>query len=188
MSQQELLIKVIQVLNEAGIQYMITGSVASSMQGEPRSTHDIDLVAAINKTSIEQLMKAFPNSDFYLERESIVDAIKDQTMFNLIDLNSGDKVDFWMLTDDAFDKSRFTRKLDEEFAGYKIQISSPEDTILAKLKWAKLSGGSEKQFVDALRIFEVQYENLDIDYIKKWISKLNIESLWQRLTEEAKIL
>jgi hypothetical protein len=30
-----------------------------------------------------------------------------------------------------------------------------------------LSGVSEKQFVDALRVFEVQYERLDIGYLEQ---------------------
>jgi hypothetical protein len=106
-------------------------------------------------------------------------------MFNLIDLNTGDKVDFWMLTDEPFDRSRFLRKISEEFMGLKIQISSPEDTILAKLRWAKLSGGSEKKFTDALRVYEVQYGKLDIDYLEQWTKKLNLESLWKRLVKEA---
>jgi predicted nucleotidyltransferase len=55
MSQQELLKRVIQVLKESRIQYMITGSVASSLQGEPRSTHDIDIVIAIQKSVAKKL-------------------------------------------------------------------------------------------------------------------------------------
>src|SRR3972149_334422 len=140
MSQQELLKKVIQILEQAGIQYMITGSVASSLQGEPRSTHDIDMVIAIQESKVNELVKAFPPSDFYLDESSIFDAINKQSMFNLIDLNSGDKIDFWILTEDPFDQSRFSRRYGEDFMGLKIKVSSQEDTILVKLKWAKLSG------------------------------------------------
>ena len=185
MSQQELLKKVIQVLNQAGIQYMITGSVVSSLQGEPRSTHDIDMLIAIQKSVAKRLVEAFPPPDFYLDEDNLLDAINSQSMFNLIDLNNGDKVDFWILTDEPFDQSRFLRKISEEFIGLEIIISSPEDTILAKLRWAKLSGGSEKQFIDALRVYEVQYGKLDIDYLKQWAKKLNVESLWKRLVDEA---
>lgn len=185
MSQQELLKKVIQVLNQAGIQYMITGSVVSSLQGEPRSTHDIDMVISIQKSAAKRLVEAFPPPDFYLDEDNILDAIKKQSMFNLIDLNTGDKVDFWMLTNEPFDRSRFLRKISEEFTGLKILISTPEDTILAKLRWAKLSGGSEKQFTDALRVYEIQYGKLDINYLEQWAKKLNIESLWRRLVDEA---
>lgn len=172
MSQQELLKKVIQVLNQAGIQYMITGSVVSSLQGELRSTYDIDMVIAIQKSVAKRLVEAFPPPDFYLDENNILDAIKRQSMFNLIDLNTGDKVDFWMLTNEPFDQSRFLRKISEH-------------TLLAKLRWEKLSGGSEKQFTDALRVYEVQYGKLDINYLERWVKKLNIESLGKRLVNEA---
>jgi len=172
MSQQELLKKVIQVLDQVGIQYMITGSVVSSLQGEPRSTHDIDMVIAIEKSVAKRLVEAFPPPDFYLDEGNIFDAIKRQSMFNLININTGDQIDFWILTDETFDQSRFLRKISE-------------DTLLAKLRWAKLSGGSEKQFTDALRVYEVQYGKLDIDYLEQWAKKLNVESLWKQLVDEA---
>ena len=71
--------------------------------------------------------------------------------------------------------------------GIRMQVSSPEDTILAKLRWAKLSGGSEKQFTDALRVYEVQFGKLDLNYMERWVKKLDVESLWNRLKEEAEI-
>jgi len=79
----------------------------------------------------------------------------------------------------------FHVRYSEEFMGLKMQVSSPEDTILAKLRWAKLSGGSEKQFTDALRVYEVQHGKLDIDYLEHWVKKLDVESLWKRLTDKA---
>jgi len=167
---------------------MLTGSVVSSLQGEPRSTHDIDLVIAMQKSAAKKLAEAFPPPDFYLEEDSILDAIDGRSMFNLIDLTTGDKVDFWILTDEPFDRSRFPRKISEEFMGLDLRVSSPEDTILAKLRWTKLSGGSEKQFTDALRVYEVQYGNLDLGYLQDWVKKLDLESLWKRLVDEAETI
>jgi hypothetical protein len=188
MSQQELLKKVVRALGDARIEYMVTGSVVSSLQGEPRSTHDIDIVVAIERAAAKKLVKAFPPPDFYLDEESIIDAINRQGMFNLIDVNVGDKVDFWILTDEPFDRSRFDRKYVEEVMGMRITFSSPEDTILVKLRWAKLSGGSEKQFTDALRVYEVQFEKLDMDYLHTWAKKIGVEGMLQRLQEEAEII
>jgi hypothetical protein len=188
MSQQELLRKVIQALGDAHIEYMITGSVVSSLQGEPRSTHDIDIVIAIEKAAAKKLARAFPPPDFYLDEESIIDAIENQSMFNLIDVNTGDKVDFWILTHEPFDRSRFERKYVEEVMGMRITVSSPEDTILVKLRWAKLSGGSEKQFTDALRVYEVQFEKIDINYLYDWAKKIGVETMLQRLQEEAETI
>ncbi|MFC1521132.1 hypothetical protein ACFL6Y_01855 [Elusimicrobiota bacterium] len=185
MSQQELLTHVIQALDQAGIEYMITGSIVSSLQGEPRSTHDIDMVIAINRTQVMRLTEAFSSPDYYLDKNSIFDAIDKQDMFNMINISTGDKVDFWMLTGEGFDQSRFSRRCTEQFMGIKMSVSSPEDTILAKLRWARLSGGSEKQFTDALRVYEVQCEKLDMTYLERWAKTLEVEDLWQRLKGEA---
>ena len=186
MSQQELLRQIVEILDSARIEYMLTGSIVSSLQGEPRSTHDIDIIVAMDHTSMDALIEAFPPPDYYLTRESILNAITHHGMFNLINVNTGDKVDFWLLSNEPFDESRFSRRYIEEFMGLKIQVSAPEDTILAKLRWAKLSGGSEKHFIDALRVYEVQLEKLNIDYMEYWVKELNIASLWERLTSEAK--
>jgi hypothetical protein len=185
MSQQELLKKVVETLDRAGIEYMMTGSVVSSLQGEPRSTHDIDMVIAIEKSKAPTLAEALGEPDFYLSEQSILEAIDNRDMFNLIKPETGDKVDFWILSNDAFDRSRFSRRYSEEFMGIQMRVSTPEDTILAKLRWAKLSGGSEKQFTDALRVYEVQYEKLDLDYLRRWVKELDVEALWKRLTSEA---
>ena len=180
MLQPERLIrKVIQTLEDADIEYMVTGSVASSLQGEPRSTHDIDLIVALRESAAQKLVEAFPLPDFYLSEPSILDAIN---------TGEGDKIDFWMLTDEPFDQSRFSRKYAEDVMGFSIQISSPEDTILAKLRWAQLSGGSEKQFADALRVYEVQYGKLDLDYLADWAETLNVESELKRLQDAAQVL
>lgn len=188
MSQQELLKKVVQALEKAKIQYMLTGSIASSLQGEPRSTHDIDIVIDIPKTAIKKLVKAFPPPDYHLDENSILNAINKHGMFNLIDIKEGNKVDFWILTDEPFDQLRFLRRYVEEVLEERMWFSSPEDTILAKLRWAKLSGGSKKQFIDALRVYEVQFDKLDIDYLEHWAKKLDIISLWKRLKGEAKTI
>ncbi len=185
MLQPQLLIKVLAVLNENQIDYMITGSLVSSIQGEPRATHDVDIVVNITKAAIPALIKAFPPHNYYISEAAIKDAIQHKSMFNLLDTVQGDKADFWILTDEPFDQSRFARKYEEEVLGFSLKISTPEDTILMKLRWAKLSGGSEKQFTDALRVYELQYQKLDLNYIETWLQTLQIKELWERLKQEA---
>ena len=185
MSQQELLATVVHALEAAGIPYMLTGSVASSLQGEPRSTHDIDVVVSIRESELPALTQAFPAPDFYLDEASAREAIRRHGTFNLIDNREGAKVDFWLLTDDPFDQSRFSRRYVERFSGIPLHVSRPEDTILVKLKWANLSGGSVKQFTDALRVYELQRPTLDESYLDHWAKGLGVESLWERLKAEA---
>ena len=164
---------------------MITGSLVSSIQGEPRTTHDIDILININPSNVSTLLEAFSMDRFYIDGDAIRDAMRHQGMFNLIDTLSGDKVDFWVLTSSPFDLSRFSRKIQVTILGLSMYISSPEDTILMKLKWSKLSGGSRKQSDDALRVYELQYRFLDIVYINDWVKKLEINQQWNDLLSEA---
>jgi hypothetical protein len=186
MSQPQLLEKIILFLENNHIEYMITGSIVSSLQGEPRSTHDIDIVILIHQPAIKLLTDTFSSPQYYLSGDAIEHAVKYKSMFNLIDTTESDKVDFWILTDEDFDLSRFKRKYNEDALGYNMKVSSPEDTILAKLRWAKLSGGSEKQFTDALRVYELQYVNLDKSYLEEWAEKLQIQELFEQVKRQAK--
>ena len=188
MSQQDLLRRVVETLERAGVDYMLTGSFVSSLQGEPRATHDIDVVVAMDKAAVRTLVDAFPSPEFYLNEEAAYSAIATQGMFNLIAITEGDKVDFWLLTEDPFDRSRFSRKSVEEILGISLCVPSPEDTVLAKLKWTKESGGSEKHFVDALRVREVQGATFDHAYVDEWAKRLSVEDLWQRIQREAEPL
>jgi len=146
----------------------------------------VDVVVNIKKNDIDSLVTAFPGPRFYLDPEAISQAIEATTMFNLIDTETGDKADFWLLTDKPFDLSRFKRRRLEEFAGVGISVASPEDTILVKLQWSKLSAGSRKQIVDAIRVYEVQYGDLDEEYISHWITELELDKEWAEVQKEAR--
>lgn len=188
MSQAELLKRTAGVLDRLGISFMLSGSLVSSLQGEPRSTHDIDLVVDIGADRIDALVQAFGEPEFYLSRDAIEAAVADQGMFNLLDIGAGDKVDFWLLTDEPFDQSRFARRRRIEIDGTPVWVSAPEDTILMKLKWGREAGGSEQQFQDALRVYEVQHGVLQLEYLQHWTVELGLQDDWQRLLAEAKPL
>jgi hypothetical protein len=188
MSQQELLKRVVEVLNDLRIEYMISGSLVSSLQGEPRATYDIDIVVSLEPPDAKELLTAFPPPEYHLPEDSIRTALATEGMFNLIAAKTGDKVDFWILTDQPFDRSRFSRKYVEKVMGMEICVSSPEDTILMKLSWAQKSGGSEKHFTDALRVYEVQYGRLDMAYLEEWAERLDIGPLYEKLLEEAEAI
>ena len=117
--------------------------------------------------------------------KNVTAAVERAEMFNLLQVSTGDKVDFWMLTGDPFDRERFARRQPVDVLGLRMFVSSPEDTLLQKLRWAQMSGGSEKQFNDALRVYEVQRPALDLNYIASWAPRLGVGDLWQRVQAEA---
>lgn len=188
MSQQDLLKRVIQALDAAAIDYMITGSIASSLQGEPRATHDLDVVVQVDENAAPALLAAFPTPEFYHDDSAVLEAVRNRSGFNVIETAEGDKVDFWLLTDDGFDQSRFARKYEEDVFGICLKVSAPEDTILQKLRWSDLSGGSEKLYGDALRVYEVQHARLDQQYLDEWSKSLGVEGLLARIRDEAELI
>jgi len=181
MSQQRLLNRVLDVLEGIRVDYMLTGSWASSMQGQPRSTHDLDLVVNLTPREIPGLVAGFAPAEYYLSEASVAEAVRDRTMFNLLDTRWGDKVDFWMLTGEPWDAARFGRRMGVIVEGREIWVSSPEDTILAKLRWSKLTGGSARQFQDAREVCELQWDVLDLAYLQHWSRSLEVETDWRRL-------
>jgi hypothetical protein len=143
---------------------MVTGSIASSLFGEPRLTHDIDVIVQVSAQDALNLAGSFPPPRYSLDdRESIVEMVRQASIFNLIDTHTGDKVDFWILTGSLFDKSRFDRRRCVSVFGTTLWVSSPEDIILAKLRW----------------------EDLDTRYCATWADNLGVDALWERLLAEA---
>ncbi|MEZ0607562.1 hypothetical protein ACAW74_03550 [Fibrella sp. WM1] len=186
MSQSELLIYILSLLTDLNIPYMVTGSVVSSIQGDPRSTHDIDVVVMLEKAAVQSFSAAIPKDVFYLNEHSVLEAVERKHMFNLLEGATGNKVDFWLLTEDPFDVSRFSRRRNAAIFGLtNFYVSAPEDTILSKLRWAKLAGGSEKQLTDAIRVFEMQFDQLDMTYLRQWVEQLHLQEQWQQLIERA---
>jgi hypothetical protein len=186
-SQPDLLRRIVKVLEGAGVSYMLVGSVVSSFQGEPRATHDIDIVVEITPQKVPLIRAAFPSDEYAFDEVAANEAIVKRDMFQLSEYASGDKIDFWVLKDDPFDQVVFRRRSQATIVGVATFIQSPEDTILRKLIWAQ-EYESEKQYRDALGVYELQHAKLDLEYLEHWIGKLQLEPVWQRMVAEAEPL
>ena len=181
MIQEDLLVKVIDRIRKLNIPYMITGAIAAIFYGKPRLTHDFDIITDIKPEIIPKLIDAFKD-EFYISLEAIQKAVDRHNMFNMIQHDSGIKVDFWMLSDNEFDKKRFERRKKHTYIKKDIVFSSPEDIILIKILWFK-EFKMQKHLDDALGILEVQ-QSLDLNYLEKWAEKLSIQSLLKELLKK----
>lgn len=178
-SEKELLLWVVRKLRQNKIDYMLTGSLATSFWGIPRSTHDIDVVIALKPTDIEKMKLAFKNQ-FYLSKKAAQEAWEKKSMFNLIHSDTGLKVDFWILQFDPYHQKAFQRRKTVKIYGEKINLAAPEDTIISKLLWYQKSQ-SQKHLDDIRGILAVQSNKIDRNYIKEWAEKLKIEEIWGNL-------
>jgi hypothetical protein len=184
-SQRALLTRIVAALDRAGIPYMLTGSLASSIQGEPRATHDIDLVVDIAADDVPRVVSALSAPGIYLDESAVDEATRWGSMFNLVDTTSGDKAGFWLLTTDLYDRTRFARRTLVAALGLELSVSTPEDTVLMKLLWSARAGGSQKQLDDALHVYELQAGSLDEAYLDEWAGRLDVAGTLAAIREQA---
>src|SRR5262245_17450584 len=98
MSEAELFLLFVRPLNHANIQYIIGGSVAATYYGEPRLTHDVDIVVVLRRPEIERLPVIFPEPDFYLPPTEVIAgevARGSRGHFNIIHAATGFKADLY---------------------------------------------------------------------------------------------
>ena len=155
--------KVIGLLNEHSIPYMVTGGLAVTVWGRVRSTLDIDIVLDIKKKDIENLVKTF-QKDFYIDAEAVEIALSKKLSFNVIDFKSNTKIDFYLVGNNEYEEERFQRKIAKNIVGLKVNVISPEDLILIKLQWYKDSG-STRHLEDTESILRIS--QVDLQYIKE---------------------
>jgi len=154
-------------LEKAGIPYMVSGGVAVSYWGYPRTTHDIDIVIEAKKEDKKKIVDLF-KKDFYISSEAAEDAIETRFTFNILHHKTGLKVDFWLVKKDLFGETEFKRKLRKIIFNKEIFIISPEDLILNKLMAYKETQ-SHRRLEDAKSILKVS--KIDLKYIKEWAQK-----------------
>ncbi len=182
----DLLKKISTCFNSLNIPYFVTGSIASIAYGESRFTNDIDIVADIKNKNIPDIIKHFPELEYYISEESIKNAIYHKFQFNIIHPASGLKIDVIIKKMDDFDMMRFSRTHNFIMDGVGVNFAAPEDVLLMKMKFYK-SGGSEKHIRDIMSMIRISKELIDFNYIETWASKLDLREIWGRLKKESKL-
>lgn len=164
--------KIIAILHELNIPYMLSGSVAMSLYIVPRATRDFDFIIHLESKDIDRFIANFENG-YYCDRDAIQDAINRRSMFNIIDHASGFKADFVVLKPDPFRQMEFSRRIQMDFYGQVVYVVSVEDLLISKLIWIQ-DVQSPIQMEDIRNL--ISLDNLDWNYIKTWINKLKLNS------------
>jgi hypothetical protein len=175
-----LLDRITHLLDAAGIPFMVAGSFASTAHGLPRTTQDLDMVIdPPSAAELDALLASVPADKYYVDADTARDALRRRSMFNLIDLASGWKVDLILRKNRPFSREEFARRMKMTILGVAAFIASPEDTIVAKLEWSKQSGGSERQRRDVAGILTNAGDALDRAYIERWVRDLDLDDEWK---------
>lgn len=167
-----LLQRVTHLLDEASIPYMLSGSIALNRYTIPRMTLDIDIVIELNVNNLEGFLKLW-GGNYYLNPDTVRQEVQRTGMFNIIDYESGLKIDFIVRKNTNYRLLEFQRRKKEKIYDVEVWMVSPEDLIISKLEWIQLLQ-SDKQMADIRNLLSLP--GIDLDYIKNWCKKLDLNS------------
>lgn len=145
---------------------MLTGSFASSYHGAPRATQDIDLVIDPTPEQIRTLVGLLQREQFHADEGAALEALRQEGLFNAIDLRTGWKVDFVIRKSRPFSREEFGRRTPAEVEGVAMPVATPEDVLIAKMEWARM-GQSARRIEDAAKMLRMRARSLDWDYLEE---------------------
>ncbi len=179
------------ILDRLGAPYLVGGSLASSMHGEPRSTLDVDFVVDLDVTKVESLVAELQPA-YYVDVDTAREAVRTTTSFNAIHLGSAVKVDVFPAGTSAFNAERLEHRVRAQVGGEPSQwlfVDTAEHSILRKLEWYRRGGEqSERQWRDVLSMWRVQGSRLDRSRMTLWAERLGVSDLLTRSEAEAQKL
>ena len=172
MEQSELLRYTVEKLETMNVTYAIVGSFAGGAYGEPRFTHDIDIVVGLQDSQIAALCSSFPDPEFCVSQAAVREAVARRGQFNVIHPTSGNKIAFMMSGTDLWSRNQLARRENVRILSERsVYLASPEDVILGKMVYYR-DGGSEKHLRDITGILRVR--DADHEYITQFAEQLDV--------------
>ncbi len=175
---------VTELLESLDVPYALGGSLASTVHGVMRATMDADIIAALKPEHISPLVKKLQNT-FYADEPAIRTAVIRKSSFNLIHLETMFKIDIFVAKSAPLETAQLAHRIRQQVSEAPprhIFVTSPEDTILAKLVWYHAGGDvSERQWRDIEGIINVQKSWLDVAYLRRMAGQLNVSDLLAKL-------
>lgn len=184
MPEAELSLLFVRPLNQLGVRYMVGGSVAAILYGEPRLTHDVDFIVFLRHEDIARLQETFPAPEFYVPPTEVIAAEiarEQKGHFNVIHTDSGFKADFYTTGRDELQAWGFRHLQRKTFRGEPIAVAPPEYVIVHKLEYFR-EGGSDKHLRDIRAILNVSGDLLDRDALNDWITRRGVIAEWRKVT------
>jgi predicted nucleotidyltransferase len=177
----ELIDTFIRPLNDHGFRYIITGSVASMVYGEPRLTNDVDVVLDITSRDIPKLVHAFPEEDFYLPPTEVIDTELlrgSRGYFKIISQLTMLKADIYLVGSDPLQKWGMQKARLLDIDGQQISFACPEYVIIRKLQFYR-EGNSAKHLRDIASMITESSSEIDHETLASYLSQLHLETEWQ---------
>ena len=174
-------------LNKLGVRYMVTGSVAVSVYGEPRFTNDVDVIVVLDRGQIARLSEVFPPAEFYCPPAEVIAVEAGRPLrghFNVIHHSTGFKADFYLSGRDPLHSWALEKARDVDVEGERMVLAPPEYVILRKLEYFR-EGRSEKHLRDVRSILVATPELNGNADLERWVAQLGLQDVWREVRKGA---
>ncbi len=175
MNEVDVTLWLVRALSEMNAEYVISGSFASNLWGEPRATRDVDIVYAPASLDLGEFRRRVEN-EFELDPQMRVEAITGTLRHVATHRRTGFQAELFLLSDDPFDRSRFARRRAVKFGDTEVYFLTAEDIVVQKLRWLA-RGGEQKHREDLRKLLAVQQANLDWAYVRRWTAEHRTDNL-----------
>lgn len=175
----------VEPLNLQGINYMVSGSVASIIYGEPRATMDIDIGIFMNPKDYNIIPIMFPESEFYTPPIEVVKLESERDCrghYNVIHHKTGYKADFYPSRNHPLLPWAFKNKIVHTIADIEVSIAPPEYVILWKLEFYRESQSS-KHIRDIRGILNSCNLKIDMELLDEYSVILSLTKEWDMIKD-----
>lgn len=126
MNVSDVLGRISKHLDQRGIDYMLVGSFASTYFGASRTTADVDFVIEATPEQLRGLVPDLQSDNYYAELDAALDALKHESLFNLIDNQTDWKIDLIFRKSRAFDREEFRRRVPAKLFDIQLSVASED--------------------------------------------------------------
>ena len=174
-------------LDELDARWVLGGSLASSLLGEPRSTNDVDIAVELAPDDVVAFVETLGGA-YYASIAMLTKAATSFGSCNLLHHDTGFKVDLFFLGHSVLDRLQIERRERVELPGREepVWVTSVHDVVLRKLWWFRLGGGvSDRQWADVASVLRVQAGRIDRDLLLRDAARCGLSDLVERALDES---
>ncbi len=183
---KSFLIRIINILNQVNLNYVVVGGVAAIIKGRMRSTTDVDIIVERNLEKLDQCFDLLAKEEFEVPKEQISYALKEGHHISIFEKKSFMRLDL-KVAKNSDEKEVIRQATIEEYTGLNVRIASIEQILYGKILYiGSIDDLSDKELLgfndilDFLVLYNQYKSEIDHEWLTEKIRQKNLLPTYQR--------